>query len=124
MLSPDALLSTLTDLETGVWQALVDGDAAADAASLDDGFLGVYCDGFAGKSDHVRQLDGGPTIVFFSLSQHHVLPLGDAHTVLSYRADFTRVGSDAAEAMYVSSIWKVSGQSWVNVFSQDTAVIL
>ncbi len=35
--------------ERAVWQALADGDAAADRAALAADFPGVYPDGFAGR---------------------------------------------------------------------------
>ena len=116
----DGLLKELALLESRVWDALVSGDRQADAAALDDGFLGVYPDGFAGKNDHIQQLAHGPTMHSYELSQHRVLPLGDNHFVLSYRADFVRLNRTDAEAMYVSSIWKRIEQGWINVFSQDT----
>ena len=115
-----ALLPNLTTCETAVWEALVRGDKTADAAALHDGFLGVYSDGFAAKSDHVCQLDDGPTVQSFALSGCRVLPLGKDHAVLSYKAEFVRTGRDQAEAMYVSSIWQRTEKGWVNVFSQDT----
>ena len=52
-------IEQLVDLETQVWQALVDGDAAADAALLADDFLGVSPTGFAGKAEHAGLLAGG-----------------------------------------------------------------
>lgn len=115
---PD-LLSTLLTLERRVWQALVDGDAAADTALLSDDFLGVYPDGFAGKADHSGQLDNGPTILRFELQEPQTRRLGDRHALLSYRATFRRPGR-APEIMYVSSIWQEREGDWVNIFSQDT----
>ena len=106
-----------------MWQALVDGDAKADAAALHSSFLGVYTDGFATKSDHVQQLDAGPTIETFELSDCRVMPLGADHAVLSYKAVFRRCGRDADEAMYVSSIWQRDTAGWINVFSQDTPAV-
>lgn len=114
------LLHTLTICETQVWQALVAGDAQADAAALDAAFLGVYPDGFAGKADHVGQVSNGPTIASYHLSGLRVLPLGAEHAVLSYYAAFHRVGQNTPEAMYVSSIWRQTAKGWVNIFSQDT----
>ena len=114
------LLAELTTCETAVWEALVSGDKDADAAALQDGFLGVYSDGFATKSDHVRQLDDGPTVQSFTLSDCRVMPLGHDHAVFSYRAEFVRTGKDQTEAMYISSIWQRTEDGWINVFSQDT----
>ena len=117
------LLAGLRTCETGVWQALVDGNAKADAAALHSDFLGVYSDGFANKADHVQQLDAGPTIARFELADYRVMPLGADHAVLSYKAVFRRCGRDADEAMYVSSIWQRNTGGWINVFSQDTPAI-
>ena len=115
-----SLLAALKKLETGVWDALVSGDSAKDAASLHDTFLGVYPDGFAGKDDHVAQLADGPSVASYELSDFRAISLGSDHAVLSYRADFTRQTRNKSEAMYVSSIWKRSEGSWLNIFSQDT----
>ena len=117
------LLLELEACERAVWEALVHGDERADEAALHDDFLGVYPDGFAEKSDHVQQLANGPTIERFELSQCRVLTLGPEHAVLSYRAEFVRVGRRAPEAMYVSSIWRRSTGGWTNVFSQDTPAL-
>lgn len=114
------LLAELTACETGVWDALVAGDMAADAAALDDGFLGVYPDGFSGKAAHAEQLAGGPTVVRYQLSDLRVMPLGPDHAVLCYLANYLRPGQSEPDAMYVSSIWKRLGAGWINVFSQDT----
>lgn len=117
------LLEALTAYETAVWDALVSGDRAADEAMLADTFLGVYSDGFVDKSDHVSQLNDGPTIADFALSDLKVQTLGADHGVLSYRADFTRIGSVVPEVMYVSSIWERRKDGWINVCSQDTVAV-
>ncbi|MDF0599495.1 DUF4440 domain-containing protein [Psychromarinibacter sp. C21-152] len=114
-------LSFFLDLETRVWQALADGDAAADAALLAPEFLGVYSTGFAGRDEHTGQLSQGPTVAAFSLSGARILPLGPGRVLLAYRADYTRVGASVAEAMYVSSIWEERDGTWRNTFSQDSA---
>jgi hypothetical protein len=121
-------LAELLACECRVWDALVSGDQQADAAALADAFLGVYPDGFAGKADHLRQLENGPTLRRYDLTKARAMPLGSAHAVLSYRADFVRLGHSEAEAMpeampeamYVSSIWQRKKPGWVNIFSQDT----
>ena len=116
-------LAGLVELETRVWEALVSGDAGADARLLADDFLGVYPSGFARRADHVGQLDGGPTVAAFELSDARMIALNDDHLLLSYRADFQRlVGgvAHASESMYVSSLWSRRSGQWVNVFSQDT----
>lgn len=109
--------------ERQVWDALVSGDSAADARLLSDDFLGVYPDGFAGKSDHTSQLAHGPTVDTFALDQLQLRELGDNHAVLSYRATFTRRGGTTSEVMFVSSIWQRRDTGWINVFSQDTPLI-
>jgi len=115
------LLETLLDCETRVWQALVDGDAAADEAALDPGFLGVYSDGFSGRAEHAGQLADGPTMTRFALSQARVLDLAPGCALLSYAARFRRVGRETDEEMYVSSIWRQQPDgTWCNLFSQDT----
>lgn len=115
-----ALLDDLLACETRVWEALVTGDAAADAAALSADFLGVYPDGFAGKGDHAGQLADGPTVARFHLTDVQVKPLGADHALLAYCARYLRVGRAEEEEMYVSSIWRRSGEGWVNIFSQDT----
>jgi len=115
-----ALLAELVACETRVWQALVAGDAGADRAALAPGFLGVYPDGFSGREAHVAQLLRGPTVARFTLSEAQAMPLGEAHGLLAYRADYRRTGRMVDEAMYVSSVWRRAGAGWVNVFSQDT----
>ncbi|MEM9785129.1 MAG: nuclear transport factor 2 family protein [Pseudomonadota bacterium] len=117
-MSESTLLDELAQCETAVWQALVDGHAAADASALHDRFLGVYPSGFADKAAHVGQLADGPTIARFALSD---LRLGPDHALLSYHARFCRPhGKD--EEMYVSSVWMRSDTGWRNLFSQDTPV--
>jgi hypothetical protein len=116
----DVLLTSLVACETKVWDALVAGDQAADAAALHPAFLGVYSDGFATKADHVAQLAQGPTIQSYVMTGCQVMALGADYAVLSYRAEFMRNGREVPEAMYVSSIWKRRARDWLNVFSQDT----
>ncbi len=115
------LLTEIVFYETEVWQALVSGEAERDAALLSDAFLGVYADGFATKADHVGQLSDGPTILTFSIDDARVMAVGADHALLSYCATFTRVGRDASDVMYVSSLWRRQNERWINVFSQDTA---
>lgn len=117
------LLAELEVCETRVWEALVQGDKLADSEALHVDFLGVYSDGFAGKDDHVRQLEDGPTIEKFELSDCRVLPLGQNYVIFSYRADFLKKTKTAVEVMYVSSIWQRNDVGWTNVFSQDTPAI-
>ncbi|MCB2120744.1 MAG: nuclear transport factor 2 family protein [Rhodobacteraceae bacterium] len=119
-LSPPALLAELLACERAVWDALVAGDAAADMATLDECFLGVYPDGFAGKADHGAQLAAGPTVARYEIAEARVLPLSPDVAVLAYLARYLRPGAEQQEAMYVSSIWRREGGGWRNVFSQDT----
>lgn len=118
---PQNEIDHFLELEKTVWQALVTGDATADAGMLEDGFLGVYASGFSDKAGHVGQLDAGPTVAKYSISDAHLLALADGVVLLAYRADFKRVGRDTSEVMFVSSIWRQTGQGWRNIFSQDTA---
>jgi len=114
------LLETLQACERSVWSALVSGDQNADQHALHAGFLGVYSDGFASKADHVAQLEHGPTIAEYSLSDFQMRALGTGHALLSYKAEFLRTSAQVSETMYVSSIWQRAGEGWVNIFSQDT----
>lgn len=115
------LTQSILAQETRVWEALVQGNAAADDAALASDFLGVYADGFAGKAAHVGQLADGPTVVRYCLSDVQVRSLGHDHALISYRADFTRTNHASPERMFVSSIWQKDGGRWINIFSQDTS---
>jgi hypothetical protein len=115
-------IEEILGLERAVWGALVSGDAGADARLLDADFLGVYPDGFAGRDDHAGQLAGGPSVAEYTLSEARLLRLGEGRVMLCYLARFRRVGADAQEAMYVSSLWVRGPEGWRNLFSQDTPV--
>ncbi|SFT46120.1 DUF4440 domain-containing protein [Sedimentitalea nanhaiensis] len=115
-----SLLAELETCERQVWDALVTGDQDSDAARLDDGFLGVYPDGFSGKAAHVAQLADGPTINTYDLNDMRCVDLGADHAMLCYQATFTRAPGSDPERMYVSSIWKRWQGGWINLFSQDT----
>jgi len=117
-------LDTFLTLEQTVWQALVTGDRNADSRMLEDGFLGVYATGFSNKAGHVGQLDAGPTVTEYALDDARLLILGEGVVLLAYRAVFRRVGREVHEVMYVSSVWRETGQGWRNIFSQDTAAEL
>ena len=108
-------------LERQVWEALVAGDAAADRALLAEDFLGVYPDGFAGIEAHADQLDSGPTVTSFTLSEAQVRMIGPDAALLSYRADCegTLIGGQGGR-VYISSLWERRDGRWVNTFSQDT----
>ena len=114
------LLQALLAQEHRVWRALVAGDAQADAALLDEDFLGVYPSGFAGRADHAEQLEAGPSVTRYAIEQARVIEAGADHALLCYLARYTRPGRDAEEAMYVSSLWRRDGAGWINLFSQDT----
>ena len=113
-------LAFFVELETRVWQALVDGDAEADQQYLSDDFLGVYPSGFAAREDHAGQLDDGPTVASYGLSQARFRRISDHAVMLSYRADFERPGDSTTIIWYVSSLWSRRDGGWVNTFSQDT----
>ena len=115
-------LASLLAVETAVWQALVDGDVAADMALLRQDFLGVYPSGFAGRAEHAGQLEDGPSVQNFRISQARLVEAGPDHRLLCYRADYRRSGADRDAAMYVSSLWQRDGAGWRNLFSQDTPV--
>ena len=115
-------IDTFLELETGVWEALRNGDAEADADLLSEDFLGVYPTGFADRADHAGQLANGPTVASYELHEPRLMVLSDDDVLLCYRADWLRPGADgpgAGESMYVSSLWSRRGDRWVNVFSQD-----
>lgn len=109
------------ELERRVWQALADGDAAADTALLAPDFLGVYSTGYSNRDGHAAGLAQGPTVDAYTLAEPRLLPLGPGRVLLAYRADYRRVGASDSEAMYVSSIWEDRDGTWLNVFSQDSA---
>lgn len=119
-----ALTAEIAAHERAVWNALVAGDAAADAALIDEGFLGVYPSGFANRVGHVEQLASGPSIASFDLSDISVRNLAPDLALIAYRAGFARSASpDLCETMFVSSIWARRGEGWINVFSQDTPAV-
>ena len=123
-MSRDDEIGYFLALERSVWQALKDGDAAADARLLSDDFLGVYASGFADKSDHAGQLSNGPTVSSYELTDPRLMRLADGVVALSYLARFQRVarsGASGPESMYVTSIWHQERGAWVNLFSQDTS---
>ena len=106
--------------EERVWKALMTGDAEIDKEMLSPGFLGVYPSGFSDRDGHAGQLESGPTISDYALSDVQLLPVGPRHAMLIYAATYTRPGQVPPEKMYVSSLWERQGQSWCNIFSQDT----
>lgn len=115
-----ALLDDLMEMERRVWRALAEGDAAADAALLAPGFLGLSPAGFAGRDDHAAALARGPAVTAWRIEAPRAMDLGPGLGLLAYRAVFTRPGQAAEEAMYVASLWQRQGAGWVNLYSQDT----
>lgn len=107
-------------LERAVWEALVAGDTAADAALLEEGFLGVYSTGFSDRAGHAAQLAAGPSVERYEIGEARLLPLSSEVVLLAYRAAFRRPGGPREE-MYVSSVWRRHPGGWLNIFSQDTA---
>jgi hypothetical protein len=107
-------------LESKVWEALVQGDGEADRRLLSDDFLGVYTIGFADREAHVLQLDHGPTVSDFAISEPRLMVLADDMVLLAYRAEFGRPLDDERESVLISSIWQARDGGWVNIFSQDT----
>jgi len=114
-------LQFFVDLEQAVWQALIDGDANADARLLSDDFLGVYPSGFASLDDHVSMLDDGPIVASYDLSDARLTMVSETAALLSYQADFVRPGDPSTIVWYISSLWCNRDDRWVNTFSQDTA---
>ena len=118
---PHVDLDMLVELETQVWQALLDGDPAADERLLSHDFVGVSPTGLAGRDEHVAHIAGQPTVARFELVEARAFAVTDDAWMLMYRAVYQRPGVDESEeAMYVSSLWCCRDGCWVNVFSQDT----
>ena len=105
-----------------MWQALVDGDAAADARLLADDFVGVYPTGIAARDGHVDQLAAGPTVRTFELLEPQMVSVAADAALLIYRAVYVRAGAGAgvSASMFVSSLWCARDGRWLNTFSQDT----
>lgn len=116
----DMTLDEILTCENEVWQALVNGDTAADEAALAPEFLGVYGIGFSDRAGHVSQLAAGPSVIRYEIENPRLLQLAPGLALIAYRACYRRVGATDDEAMYVSSIWKRVPHGWHNIFSQDT----
>ena len=84
------------ELERAVWQALKDGDATADARLLSDDFRGVYRTGMAAKSDHLAQLQRGPSVAWYELSNPEMMVLAEGLVALSYFAHWARAPLQSA----------------------------
>ncbi len=110
----------IAKLERAVWEALVAGDPAADDAHLSADFLGVYPSGFSDRDGHIGQLADGPTVAEYRISQDHHMTLGPDQHLYAYHAAYRRPDRLEWEEMLVSSIWRRDGDTWRNIFSQDT----
>lgn len=119
-----SILDELLAMERQVWEALVAGDRAADTALLAPDFLGVYPSGFADRANHASQLDAGPSVLEYRITQARAMPLADGIALLSYLAHYSRPAApERNDAMYVTSIWRRAGHGWENIFSQDTVAV-
>jgi len=116
----DLTTQAIVRLETAVWDALVCGDAQADAALLSEDFLGVYPTGFANRADHATQLLEGPTVATYAVDKAVTRVISPDNVLLSYEATFHRQVGARPETMFVSSLWSRIDGEWLNVFSQDT----
>ena len=114
------LLAEIVAHETQVWDALVAGDPEADGKMLTKDFLGVYPSGYCPKSGHCEQLENGPSMVSYELSQTRLRIISPDAVLLSYRAQYRAIGGEKDEVMYISSLWERDAEGWLNSFSQDT----
>ena len=118
-------LAYFLSLERQVWEALRSGDADTDRALLSDRFLGVYPCGLSDRAGHAEQLDLGPSIASYQLTEARVVEVSQCAYLLVYRADYRRItpaGVSDEQAMWVSSLWCHQQDDWRCVFSQDTPV--
>lgn len=119
----DHPLDFFVRLETEVWETLVAGDPEVGRRLLSSDFLGVYPQGFEGRTEHAAHLADGPVMESYAIGDARVVELAADLVLLAYRADYRPVvdGEPGAPAtMYISSIWCRRDDAWVNVFSQDT----
>jgi len=113
-------LAEFLALETKVWEALAAGDAEADGRMLTEDFLGVYPSGFSDKTGHCAQLQDGPVMAGYRLSDAQLRVLSPEAVLLSYRASYQPAGSGDWKEMLISSLWEKGENGWLNSFSQDT----
>ncbi|MEM9472323.1 MAG: nuclear transport factor 2 family protein, partial [Pseudomonadota bacterium] len=115
------MIEKFVALETGVWDALISGDGAADAALLSEDFLGVYETGFSNRTEHAAMLDKGPIVAAYRIEQATVRVISTKAVLLCYLALYTKPADPSKEErMYVSSLWEEIDGQWLNTFSQDT----
>lgn len=118
-------LAFFLSLERRVWQALQSGDADADRALLSEQFLGVYPSGLSDRAGHAEQLESGPSVANYRLSEARCVEVAEAAHLLVYRADYRRItpaGVSDEQAMWVSSLWCQQQGHWCCTFSQDTPI--
>ncbi|MGR3758891.1 DUF4440 domain-containing protein [Roseobacteraceae bacterium NS-SX3] len=120
ILTNGPFLAEILDLEAKVWAALAAGDAAADARMLTGDFLGVYPSGYSDRDGHCAQLEGGPAVERYSLSDARLRVISDRAVLLTYTAAYRRPGARQGETMFVSSLWEKTAKGWRSSFSQDT----
>ncbi|MEW2911651.1 nuclear transport factor 2 family protein [Leisingera sp. JC11] len=113
-------LAAFLALETKVWEALTAGDPEADGRMLTEDFLGVYPSGFSDKAGHCEQLQDGPVMADYRLSDAQLRVISDGAVLLSYRAAYCPAGSREWKEMLISSLWEKRADGWLNSFSQDT----
>lgn len=120
-LAEPSLEQTIIAREREVWQALQDGDGAADARLLADDFIGLYETGFATKAEHVKWVGEG-RVASYTMEEIRLVRLHSEAVLLLYKADFEgcQKGEDYRKTQYISSLWVWRANQWLNVFSQDT----
>ncbi len=119
-----AMIEKFVDLETRVWEALLNGDGQADAALLSADFLGVYETGFSNRTEHAAMLGNGPIVLNYQIEDARLRVVTDKAVLLSYLACYTKPADPARqERMYVSSLWQEIDGQWLNTFSQDSNAI-
>lgn len=108
------------DLESGVWDSQVSGDADAQRELLSADFVGVYPSGFATRAEHAAQLSDGPITTAYSIADARLITVTADTVMLCYRADHQPVGRARTESMFISSLWVERDGRWWNTFSQDS----
>ena len=118
------LADVIRTQEIGVWEALKKKDKAADRTLLADDFVGVYKEGVGNKIEHIAQIDADYQLSEYTLDHVRVLTVSKDAAMIVYRATCRATGTwanDCAQPMFISSLWLNRGDTWVNVFSQDTS---